>query len=81
MAEKYALHGIADDLIYRAREAWGKDNFIRRLLIEANERKIETARTELESAESIQDVKSIQGRIKGLRGANASINEIELKPH
>lgn len=77
---KYTLTGVPDELIYRAREGWGKDNFIRRLLIEANERKIKTAHTELESC-AYEETPKIQGRIKGLREAIASINEIELKPH
>lgn len=77
---KYTISGIADDLIYRAREAWGKDNFLRRLLIAENERKIKTAHTELESC-CAEEMPRIQGRIKGLREAIASINEIELKPH
>lgn len=78
---KYTLPGIADDVIFRQREAWGKENFIRRLLIVENERKIKTAHTELESADTIERVKEAQGRIKGLREAIASINEMELKPH
>lgn len=72
-----ALPGIPDDTILHARKNWFPENFIRRMLTAENERKINEARRSLETCAD-SEMKELQGRIKGLKDANANINAIQL---
>lgn len=75
-----ALPGVPEDIILHQRQNWTPENFIRRILIAENMRKIEEARNSLETC-TAEDFGALQGRIKGLRDANSSINAAGVQTH
>lgn len=73
-----ALPYLSPEGITAARTDWRPTNVMRLILAHEAKRAIEEARTELESC-TPEDVKSIQGRILGIRKTIAMINSQELQ--